>query len=198
MFTHYYKNPEETAKAVDADGWFSTGDVAQVTNDGWFIIIDRVKNFFKLAQGEYVTPEKIENLYLTSNSLLTQAYAHGDFTNSYLVGVVGVDPNAIKSFLKQRMNFTDGDLADEEKILEICNRRETRVQILLHMNSNVGSKLNGFEKLHNIYVEFEPLRLDREVITPTSKLRRPIAYKYFKKQLDAMYKEGSIVKDIKL
>ncbi|KAI5959126.1 hypothetical protein CANMA_004144 [Candida margitis] len=198
MFSHYFKNPEETKKTIDADGWFSTGDVAQITNEGWFIIIDRVKNFFKLAQGEYVTPEKVENLYLTYNSILTQVFAHGDFTQSFLVGIVGVDPVNIVSFLTEKCNIPSSGVDTEDKILEVCNRREIRTRILLQLNTNIGSILNGFEKLANIYIEFEPLRLEREVVTPTSKLRRPIASKFFKPQIDAMYKEGSILKDLKL
>ncbi|KAI5959127.1 hypothetical protein CANMA_004145 [Candida margitis] len=198
MFSHYFKNPEETKKTIDEDGWFSTGDVAQITNEGWFIIFDRVKNFFKLAQGEYVTPEKVENLYLSSNSILTQMYAHGNSTQSFLVGIVGVDPTNIVKFLVEKCNITKHELDTQDKILEVCNRREIRTRILLQLNTNVGSGLNGFEKLANIYIEFEPLRLEREVVTPTSKLRRPIASKFFKPQIDAMYKEGSILKDLKL
>lgn len=196
MFTHYYKNEEETKKAIDKDGWFSTGDVAQITHDGWFIVIDRVKNFFKLAQGEYVTPEKIENLYLSSNSFITQVFAHGNSLNSYLVGIVGIDPVNIVPLVK-KMGYT-GDLSSPAKVVEACNKREIKTQILLTMNTNVNGKLNGFEKLHNIFIDIEPLRLEREVITPTSKLRRPIAAKFFKEQIDAMYSEGSILKDLKL
>ncbi|CCG25291.1 hypothetical protein CORT_0H01790 [Candida orthopsilosis Co 90-125] len=198
MFSHYYKNPEETKKSIDEDGWFSTGDVAQITNEGWFIIFDRVKNFFKLAQGEYVTPEKVENLYLSSNSILTQMYAHGDFTQAFLVGIIGVDPVNIVKFLTEKCNISKSELDTEEKILEICNGREVRTRILLQLNTNIGAVLNGFEKLANIYIEFEPLKLEREVVTPTSKIRRPIAARYFKKQIDAMYKEGSILKNLKL
>ena len=198
MFSHYYKNPEETKKSIDEDGWFSTGDVAQITNEGWFRIIDRVKNFFKLAQGEYVTPEKVENLYLSANSILTQMFAHGDSTQSFLVGIIGVDPIGIGKFLVEKCNIPQGDLDTEKKILEACNRREIRTRILLQLNTNVKTGLNGFEKLANVYIEFEPLKLEREVITPTTKIRRPIAAKFFKSQIEAMYKEGSILKDLKL
>ncbi|KAI5959103.1 hypothetical protein KGF57_002199 [Candida theae] len=198
MFSHYYKNEEETTKSIDSEQWFSTGDVAQFTEEGWVIIFDRVKNFFKLSQGEYVTPEKIENLYLSSNPILSQAFVHGNSTESYLVGIIGVDPAGIIGFLTDRCNISNSQLDTNEKILAVCNRREIRTQLLLHLNSTVGSQLNGFEKLANIFIDFEPLKLEREVVTPTSKIRRPIAAKYFKPQIDAMYKEGSILKDLKL
>ncbi|KAI3406483.2 hypothetical protein KGF56_000615 [Candida oxycetoniae] len=197
MFAQYFKNIEETEKATDKEGWFSTGDVVQITEAGYFVVIDRVKNFFKLAQGEYVTPEKIENTYLTSNSILTQVYAHGNSMQSYLVGIVGIDPVTIVPFLRKQCNVT-ADLSNRETLLEICNKRDIRTHILLYINTNVGSKLNGFEKLHNVFFDIEPLRLERDVITPTSKLKRPVASKFFKPQINAMYEEGSILKNLKL
>ncbi|KAI5959832.1 uncharacterized protein KGF55_005064 [Candida pseudojiufengensis] len=198
MFSHYYKNPEETSKSIDSEGWFSTGDVIQITNEGWFIIFDRVKNFYKLSQGEYVTPEKIENLYLTSNSIITQVFAHGDFNQSYLVGVIGIDPLSIKTFLTSKCNIQPDQISTNQDLLEVVNKREIKTSILLYLNTNVGSKLNGFEKIQNIYLEIDPLTLDRNVITPTSKLKRSIASNFFKNQIDMMYKEGSIIKDLKL
>ena len=63
------------------------------------------------------------------------------------------------------------------------------------MNKLIADQLQGFEKLHNIYVDFEPLTVDRGVITPTMKIRRPIAVKFFQDQIDGMYNEGSLVKN---
>lgn len=60
----YYKRPDENAKAFDQDGWFNTGDVVRVFPNGAVKIIDRSKNIFKLQQGEYIAPEKLENVYI--------------------------------------------------------------------------------------------------------------------------------------
>ncbi|CAI5760260.1 unnamed protein product [Candida verbasci] len=198
MFSHYYKNPEETAKSIDSNGWFDTGDVAHFRKDGYFKIIDRVKNFYKLAQGEYVTPEKIENLYLTTNSIITQIYTHGDSLKTFLVGIVGIDPMNIKKYLQALKIHDIPNFKSNEEMLEFINKREVKTRILLNFNSNLSDKLNGFEKIQNLYFEIEPLTLERQVITPTSKLKRPIAQKFFKKQIDSMYEEGSIIKDLKL
>ena len=62
----YYKRPDKTAEAFDNDGWFKTGDVALVYPNGSAKIIDRSKNIFKLSQGEYIAPEKIENIFTLS------------------------------------------------------------------------------------------------------------------------------------
>ena len=92
MFKGYYYNKEETDNSIDEDGWFHSGDIARIDpKTGRVSIIDRVKNFFKMQQGEYVSPEKIENRYLSSNPQITQLYVHGNSLQAYLVGIVGVE-----------------------------------------------------------------------------------------------------------
>lgn len=191
IFSHYYKNPEETAKALQ-DGWFSTGDVARIDRNGRIYIIDRVKNYFKLAQGEYVTPEKVENAYLSGNTILTQCFVHGNSLNHFLVGIVGVDPEKIVKFLNKECGVSQSRLLNEQDILEQVNRVENRTKLLQELNKHVKG-LHGFEIMRNLYVEFEPLRLERDVITPTVKIRRPIAAKYFAAQIDSMYKEDALI-----
>ena len=69
IFTGYYKRPDKTAEAFDEEGWFLTGDVVQVYPNGSIKIIDRSKNIFKLSQGEYIAPEKIENIMTLALSI---------------------------------------------------------------------------------------------------------------------------------
>lgn len=196
-FTAYYKNREETEKSIK-DGWFYTGDVARIDPyTGKLYIIDRVKNFFKLAQGEYVTPEKVENAYLSSNLLLTQAFVHGDSLRNHLVAVLGVDRAGITDFLAYECKEPKVDLQLEEAILNKINKTENRIRLLKKLNSMV-SGLSGFELIHNVYVEFEPLKLEREVITPTVKIRRPMAAKFFAEQIKNMYDEPSLISKSKI
>lgn len=95
-FKGYFNMPERTAEALNEDGWINSGDVAAILPNGAVKIIDRAKNIFKLNQGEYVAPEKLENIYVQC-SMIAQIFVYGDSLQSYLVAIVVPDPDGIKS-----------------------------------------------------------------------------------------------------
>lgn len=96
----YYKRPDKTADAFDADGWFLTGDVVQVFPNGSVKIIDRSKNIFKLAQGEYIMPEKIENVFALC-PVVSQTFLHGDSKKSCTVAIVVPEMGKVKNWARE-------------------------------------------------------------------------------------------------
>lgn len=195
IFKEYFKNEEETRKAKDSEGWFHTGDVARLDpNNGRIYIIDRAKNFFKLAQGEYITPEKVENAYLSAFPHLAQIYVHGDSFKTHLVGIVGVEPEEIKQWLRSRVSAPPSQLDSPEAIVQLMNKPDVKVKFLKEMNDSVGGALHGLERLHNISIGIEPLKLEDGVITPTMKIKRPVAAKFFANTFDKLYDEGSLIR----
>ncbi|KAK6204762.1 long-chain-fatty-acid--CoA ligase [Scheffersomyces amazonensis] len=198
VFKGYYKNLKETNNVFDDEGWFHTGDIAKLDPKTFRIsIIDRVKNFFKLQQGEYISPEKIENRYLSSNPLITQLYVHGDSLKNYLVGIVGIDFERGLRFLNENCGYNKIDLTDDELLVEM-NKVDVKKKFLKLLNENVNGKLNGYERLHNIHIEYNPLTLERDVVTPTFKIRRPVASKFFGTVFHRLYElEQSLLDDVK-
>lgn len=77
VFRGYYKDPERTAEAIDEYGWHHTGDVGMWLPNGTLKIIDRRKHIFKLSQGEYIVPEKIEVIYVKCQYVL-QCFVYGE------------------------------------------------------------------------------------------------------------------------
>lgn len=184
VFDGYFKNEEETTKAFKPGNWFASGDVAHVLN-GKLYIVDRVKNIFKLAHGEYISPERVENIYLSKNPSLQQLFVYGNPNQFYLVGIAGVSLELVSQFLGR-------DFDSEADMLAEINRRENRERFLQHMNGNVASFLNGLEKLGNVYFEVNPLTVERDVVTPTMKLKRAIASRVFAEPIERLYAEGKL------
>lgn len=77
VFQGYFREPEKTKETVDQFGWHHTGDVGTWLPNGTLKIIDRRKHIFKLSQGEYIVPEKIENIYIRCQ-YIEQVYIYGE------------------------------------------------------------------------------------------------------------------------
>ncbi|ODQ82391.1 hypothetical protein BABINDRAFT_158996 [Babjeviella inositovora NRRL Y-12698] len=196
IFVGYYKNPGETEKALLRDGWFHTGDIARIGRGGRIHIIDRLKNFFKLAQGEYITPERIENLYMSSCSgLVAQLFVHGDSLETYLIGIVGVDPVGLVPFFEK--NF--GIVQSVEGLMGLLKKPKYKRRFLMEMNALVtGFGLQGFEKLHNIQCKLEPMSVENNLVTPSLKIKRQQCRTHFEPELRELYVEGSLLKEMRL
>ncbi|VBB77339.1 Putative long-chain-fatty-acid--CoA ligase [Podospora comata] len=189
IFKEYYRNPEETAKTIEADGWFHTGDIVEVDSMGRFKIIDRKKNVLKLAQGEYISPERIENVYLGSCNLLAMAFVHGEPKESSLVAVFGIDP---VHFAPYASKILKQNISAEDKAALKVAANDPRVKgALLKLLDNIGKshKFNSYEKVKNIYLDIEPFSIENELLTPTLKLKRPQTARAFRAEIDRMYEE---------
>lgn len=82
VFQGYYKNEEKNKEAFDEQGWLHTGDIVEVWENGAIKLIDRKKNLFKLSQGEYISPEKLENVF-NKSQFISQIFVTGESTRSY-------------------------------------------------------------------------------------------------------------------
>ncbi|EHY54308.1 medium-chain fatty acid-CoA ligase faa2 [Exophiala dermatitidis] len=190
VFKGYYKNDEETAKAFTEDGWFKTGDICTVDELGRFTIIDRRKNVLKLAQGEYISPERIEGVYLSSCSYLAQAFVHGDSVQTFLVGIFGVQPDTFAPFASKVLG-RDISPTDLEAIKAACEEPKVKQAVLKDLDrAGRRKKFAGYERVRNIQLALEPFSVENDLLTPTLKLKRPVAAKRYRDVLDRLYAEA--------
>ncbi|CAF1317974.1 unnamed protein product [Rotaria sordida] len=101
IFKGYYGDETKTREAVDEEGWLHTGDIGEWTTDGTLRLIDRNKHIFKLSQGEYIAPERLEDIYLRSR-WVSQIFVDGRSTEATVVAIVIPDEDVadISSALK--------------------------------------------------------------------------------------------------
>uniref|UniRef100_A0A646QEB8 Long-chain-fatty-acid--CoA ligase n=1 Tax=Hemiscolopendra marginata TaxID=943146 RepID=A0A646QEB8_9MYRI len=180
VFQGYFKDPVKTKEALDEDEWLHTGDIGMWLPNGALKIVDRKKHIFKLAQGEYIAPEKIENIYIRS-SLVGQIFVHGESLQACLVAIVVPDIDPLMKWAKN-----NGVKASFE---ELCKLSSVKAAILEEMTS-LGKKsgLKSFEQVKDIYVTSEPFTVENNLLTPTLKTKRPELKKYFMPQIEAMYR----------
>ncbi|KAK4933928.1 hypothetical protein LTR28_011094 [Elasticomyces elasticus] len=189
VFKEYYHDEAETKKAVLEDGWFRTGDICSVDELGRFRIIDRIKNVLKLAQGEYISPERIENVYLGNCTWLAQAYVHGDSHQAHLVAILGIQPDVFATFVSKVVG-RDVPAADMKALAAAASEPRVQKAVIKELD-RVGkrNKFNSYEKVKNVRLMIEPFTIANELLTPTLKLKRPQTAKMYRALLDEMYAE---------
>ncbi|KAM0803151.1 long-chain-fatty-acid-CoA ligase/ protein binding protein [Usnea florida] len=191
LFREYYRSDAETARAIDSDGWFHTGDIAEVDALGRFRIFDRIKTVLKLAQGEYISCERIENVYLANCNLITQAFVHGDSEQAFPVAILGVDPVAIAPFAAKILGWESISADDLTVVKAAAGEQEVR-NALVSLLDDIGSRnsFRNYEKVRKVYLDIEPFTVANGLLTPTFKLKRLESAKTFRKQLDRLYEEA--------
>ncbi|XP_057786304.1 long chain acyl-CoA synthetase 4-like isoform X2 [Salvia miltiorrhiza] len=179
LFSGYYKR-EDLTKEVFVDGWFHTGDVGEWQADGSLKIIDRKKNIFKLSQGEYVAVENLENVYGLV-AAIDSIWVYGNSFESCLVAIINPSKQAVEEWAEQA-----GESGDFETLCENPKVKQYFVGELARIAKE--KKLKGFELIKAVHLDPVPFDLERDLITPTFKIKRPQMLKYYQNVIDNMYK----------
>ncbi|XP_063045823.1 long-chain-fatty-acid--CoA ligase 1-like isoform X2 [Engraulis encrasicolus] len=179
VFLGYLEDPDKTAEALDGDGWLHTGDIGKWLPNGTLKIVDRKKHIFKLAQGEYIAPEKIENVYIRSDAV-AQAFVHGDSLQACLVAIIVPDPEVLPKWAKSRGINGSYD--------ELCKNQDVKKAILediLKLGKDGG--LKSFEQVKDIALHNEMFSVENGLLTPTFKAKRADLKNHFREQIDELY-----------
>ncbi|XP_054710646.1 long-chain-fatty-acid--CoA ligase 5-like [Uloborus diversus] len=185
VFKGYYKNPEASKEALDEDGWLRTGDIGRWLPNGTLKVFDRKKHIFKLSQGEYLIPDKIENVYLQSE-ILFQVFVDGKQEEDFAIAVVVPDESAFVNWANSK-NFKSSSFQ------ELCENKKVKQEVLKHMiELGKSQKLSSLFQVGNIYLTDKPFSQEDGLLTPTMKLKRSEARKKFASIFDKLYKEGNL------
>mmetsp|Transcript_57329 Transcript_57329/g.65689 ORF Transcript_57329/g.65689 Transcript_57329/m.65689 type:complete len:674 (+) Transcript_57329:34-2055(+) len=181
IFKGYYKDEEKTKEAIDEEGWLHTGDVGKVDKYGRLTIIDRKKNIFKLAQGEYIAPEKIETILLRSK-IMAEVYVYGDSLQTFCVLIAVPSHSELVAFAKSK-GITEEDYA------KLCEDKELKKQLQAELEK-MGKRegLQGFEVPKKIFLRPDSFGKDG-LLTATLKLKRNEARDACRGIIDELYKE---------
>ena len=162
IFKGYWHKPEATAECIDADGWFSTGDIGRLDADGFLYITDRKKELLKTSGGKLVAPQPIENK-LKVNLLVAQAALVGD-KHKFISALISPNFAALESWAKQQ-GIETGSRAALVADVRVVTRYEAIVQ-----EANAG--LANFETIKRFKVVAEEWTQETGELTPSMKLKR--------------------------
>ena len=179
IFNGYYKNDLENSKAFDEDGYFHTGDVGRIFPyyGNGLKIVDRVKEIFKLSQGEYIIPAKLESVYVKSN-FIQQIMIYGNSTMNYILAIICPD----KQHCARELDITEEELIKDEenpKLKKIILNDLDRLAI--------EANFNGLEKVKFILLTFEGFTIQNECMTPTMKIVRKKVEIRFKNRIEKLF-----------
>ncbi|SEH75450.1 long-chain acyl-CoA synthetase [Mycolicibacterium rutilum] len=177
VFSGYWRNEEET-NAVFSDGWFHTGDLGAIDDQGFLTIVGRKKEIIVTAGGKNVAPAILEDR-LRAHPLISQAMAVGD-AKPFIAALITIDPEAIVGWKERNGKNADasvGDLATDPDLL-------AEVDLAVKEANQAVSKAEAIRKFRILPVDFTE---DTGELTPTMKVKRKVVAQKFASDIDALY-----------
>ena len=174
----YFRKAEVTANAIDEEGWFHTGDAGYM-KDGELFLTDRIKDLFKTSNGKYIAPQMIETK-LVVDRYVDQCVLIAD-QHKFVSALIIPNYEVLEQWARDhKIEFKDrADLCQNAEVNRfVLDRIETMQQDLAH-----------YEQVKRITLLPEPFSLEKGEITNTLKVKRPVVYENYKKEIEKMYEE---------
>jgi long-chain acyl-CoA synthetase len=173
----YFKKPDATAEVFLGDGWFATGDIGRLDEDGFLFITDRKKDLIITAGGINIAPQNIENL-LKGDPFISQVLVHGD-KRPYPVALITLNPEELTAFAKAQ-NIAVPDVATLCKHPTVVGRVEKIVE-------QRNAELQSYAKIKKFQILPEDFTVDNGMLTPTLKVKRKVIREKYESVIDALY-----------
>ena len=173
----YYNKPKETAEAIDADGWFHTGDCGEIAPTGELILTERLKDLFKTSNGKYIAPQVLETM-LGQDKFIEQVTIIGD-GRKYVSALIVPDFEELKAFAeKKNIVFRN--------IEELVNNPDIHKMIEERIN-DYQKGLASYEQIKRFVLLPKPFTMESGELTNTLKIKRAVINKRYRPLIDAMY-----------
>jgi len=176
----YFRNPEKTKEAFDEDGYFKTGDVGHLDEDGYLFITDRIKSMFKLSTGKYVAPQPIET-EMVNSPFIEQAVVIG-YQHKFCAALVV--PNFER--LKKRFQKDGVELPDERSLFV---ERDDVHDFLMSEIEKINQGFSKWEQVKRIGLLENELSIEKGELTPTMKVKRPVVNKKYADKINEIYSD---------
>lgn len=173
----YYREPELTAAAIDAEGWFHTGDTGRLDAEGYMYLTGRVKSMFKTSMGKFVNPEVIEERFKESPFILDMMVVGEG--RQFAAALIAPDFDMLKGWCRKRGLALDG----RESLIA-----DKQVQALYHEEvDKCNARLGATEQVKRFRLVVEPWDIDNQFLTPTLKIKRKTLSSYYQHAIDEMF-----------
>lgn len=179
LFSSYYKNDVATKEAFK-DGWFLTGDIGELTTDGYIKITDRKKDIIITSAGKNVAPQKIENL-LKLKKHISNAMIVGD-KRKFLIAIISLDRDAFMDELEELGINGSPDYEELSKNRKVFDIVDKEIQ-------SVNEDLASFESIKGFFIAANDFTVENGQITPSLKLKKKVILKIYDKEIDALYEK---------
>lgn len=177
VFTRYYNMPEQTREAIDAEGWFHTGDIGTIDTDGFVRIVDRKKDMIATSGGKKIAPQAVENALQTIPAVL-QAAVFGD-RKPYLVALLTLDDDAVRKWAS--------DAGVASNAIEAITSDPRFSAYLDAEVGRVNGQLAHYETVKHYRIVPGEFTIENALMTPSLKIRRREIGRVYADTIEGMY-----------
>ncbi|WP_327670333.1 MULTISPECIES: long-chain fatty acid--CoA ligase [unclassified Streptomyces] len=174
----YHGLPDKTAEVLESDGWFHTGDIGELSNDGYLRITDRKKDLIKTSGGKYIAPAEVEGQFKAVCPYVSNILVHGADRN-FCTALISLDEPSILEWAK-------GNGLSGSSYAEVVAAPQT-VQLVEGYVKELNEGLQRWQTIKKFKLLPRDLDIEHGELTPSLKLKRPVVEREYKALLDEMY-----------